>query len=277
MARVTLREQVQVARSNSVAMIPVGYEHGWRRWSVVGVGIGVSLLFNLNRRLLDRFCPDLPAVWDKAALPWIAELEAAAPVIRAELDAYLAGIDELPETARFSGIDPDSELAKRSVPVSAGHWRSLVLNFMGRWYKTADHFPETVRLTKGRRGVQTVGFSSLDPGSHIVAHRDPNPGALRYQLPLAVPGEPGQCRIRVLDEVIEWREGESVLFDLNRQHEVWNDTDGYRILMMLEIVMPLPFPLSVFNRFVQWSYRYFPSFRGAHERTRSLYETAQLA
>lgn len=276
-AEVSLRDELRVAKSNSVAMIPVGYEHGWRRWSVVVVGTGVLMLFNINRRLLDRFCPDLPARWDTDSLPWIADLEASFPVIRDELRTYLASIDELPETARYSGIDPESPAAKRSVPLSAGHWRSLVLNFMGHWYPAADHFPETVRLTKGLPGVQTVGFSSLDPHSHITSHRDPNPGALRYQLPMEIPGEPGECRIRVVDEVIDWREGESVLFDLNQWHEVWNDSDGYRVLMMIEAVMPVPFPLSVFNRFVQWSYRWFPSFRGVHQRTLSLYDNALLA
>jgi len=271
---VTLRERVQSARENSVAMLPVGYEHGWRRHCSVAAGTLVFLLLRLNELLIERWGPEIPPVWDTDTLPWIAELEAALPEIQAEFDRFVAVTSELPQTAEYSGMDPDSEAAKRSVPLGEGRWRSVVLGFMGHWYPTVEHFPVATRLTRGRKGLQTAGFSCLEPHSHIIEHRDPNKGALRYQLPIHVPGEHGDCRIRVMDETIDWTEGDCILFDLNVPHEVWNDSDGFRVLFAGEVVMPLPFPLSVVNRLTQWSFRYFPSFQGIHGRTERLYADA---
>ena len=64
--------------------------------------------------------------------------------------------------------------------------------------------------------------------------------------------------MRVLDEMILWREGESVVFDLAVPHEVWNDSDQTRVLLMIEAPTPMPAPLSFLNRFTQWCTRYYP-------------------
>lgn len=270
----TLRERVQSARDNSVAMVPVGYDSGWRSRVTIALGTLVFLTLRFNEWIIDRYGPEIPPIWDTRTLGWIAEIEAAYPEIQAEFDRFVASTGELPQTAQYSGMDPDSDAAKRSVPLGSGRWRSVVLGFMGHWYPTTEHFPVATRLTRGRKGLQTAGFSCLEPHSHIVEHRDPNKGALRYQLPIHVPGDHGDCRIRIADVTVPWVEGECVLFDLNVPHEVWNDSEGFRVLFAGEVVMPLPFPLSVLNRFTQWLYRYFPSFRGIHERTERLYAAA---
>jgi beta-hydroxylase len=118
--------------------------------------------------------------------------------------------------------------------------------------------------------MTTVGFSALESRSHIAEHVGTNRGALRYQLPLVVPGQPGDCRIRLGDEMVEWEEGKSVIFDLKVNHEAWNDSDGRRVLFMIETAMPLPRPLSWLNRLVQYQYRFFPSYRDMPERVREL-------
>ena len=70
--------------------------------------------------------------------------------------------------------------------------------------------------------------------------------------------------------MVEWHEGEAVLFDLSVDHEAWNDSDDVRVLLMIEVPMPLPFPLSIINRLTQASYRRFPSYRRLPERAREL-------
>ena len=89
----------------------------------------------------------------------------------------------------------------------------------------------------------------------------PNRGALRFQLPIIVPGQPGDCRIRILDDVVVWKEGEAVVFDLAVEHEAWNDSDDLRVLLMVEIEQPLRFPLNLVNRTAQYCYRWHPSYR----------------
>jgi len=57
-----------------------------------------------------------------------------------------------------------------------------------------------------------------------------------------------------------------VLFDQCEPHEVSNDSDDERVVLTTEVLLPLPFPLSLLNRLAQRSYRSLPSFRGMVER-----------
>ena len=145
------------------------------------------------------------------------------------------------------------------MPASAGTWRALHLQWFGREIpENAERFPATMHSLRNVRGAASVAFTALEGGSHITEHVGPNPGALRYQLPIIVPGAPGACRMRVVDEMVLWREGECVVFDLAVPHEVWNDTDELRVLLMIEVPAPLSGPVAVLNRITQWCTRYYP-------------------
>lgn len=246
-----------------------------RRAAVVAHGAAVLALFDLNDALISRFGGDPPAVWDAGSSPWVADVEAALTAIRGEYQRFRAAGGTAPHVAEIAGLEPGTQEAVDAAPVDRGVWRVLILVANGEWVtETSDRFPATVAALASCPQMTTVGFSILEGGGHIGDHADPNRGALRYQLPLLVPGPPGACRIRVVDEIIEWREGESVLFDVNVMHEVWNDAGEDRVLLMVETVMPLAFPLSVLNRFVQRQYRFHPSHRGMPERVRALARTA---
>ena len=79
-------------------------------------------------------------------------------------------------------------------------------------------------------------FSRLTPGTHIGSHCGPSNLRLRVHLGLVVP--PG-TRIRVGDEVREWREGECLVFDDSFEHEVWHDGDaGDRIVLICDMWHP---------------------------------------
>ena len=239
-------------------------------WWPTGLDAAVLWLFPLNGRLIERFHGDLPDRWDPGVLPWAAAVEAAWPEIRAEIVAYLdAGA--MPHTAEVSGLDPESDAGRASAPADRGAWRTVILQFFGEWItENCDHFPATVAAVSAVPDVTSIGFTALDPRSHIFEHVGPNRGALRYQLPIVVPGAAGSCRIRVGREMVEWAEGESVLFDLSVNHEAWNDSDEVRVLLMIEVPTPLPSWLRRVNRSVQRCYRLFPSYRRLPERARQL-------
>jgi hypothetical protein len=222
-----------------------------RRRLVVLRTAAVLAVFDLNDRLIRRFGGDLPAVRDPRALAWTSDVEAAHALIGAEIERYLVRRDA-PHVAEIAGLTPGSEEALLSAPVDRGEWRTLVLVANGhRIEETAQHFPDTMRALAACPHMTTVGFSTLAGHSHIGRHADPNRGALRFQLPLVVPGAPGDCRIRVGEQTIDWEEGRSVLFDVAALHEVWNDADGVRVLLLVETLMPLRPPLSSVNRFAQ--------------------------
>lgn len=265
MARFT--EYVREQHQRCLTMLPEQYKRGLRGRFNTWRGVAVMSLMDWNQRLIEKRRPDLPDVWDVAEFPWIERVAAATPQIREEIEAYLNDT-VMPHVAEVSGLDPESEEGKWSVPGLQGHWRTTILYLMGRWLEPSKHFPVTHEVTKDVPGKTNVGFTGLEGGSHIDAHVGPNKGGLRFQLPIIVPGEEGDCRIRVTDNMIVWHEGEPIVFDLAVEHEVWNDSDGLRILLMMELVAPLPGSplLNLVNRATQHSYRWFPSFLGMHGR-----------
>lgn len=75
---------------------------------------------------------------------------------------------------------------------------------------------------------------------------------LRYHLRLIVPEARGICKIRVGNDFRTWEEEKSLVFDDSHEHEVWNDADAYRVVLLVDVVRPLAFPLSLVNRAVIW-------------------------
>lgn len=219
-------------------------------------------ILGVNEAAITRFGPATPAVWDPAVFPWTLEVEAAWPVIRAEVERLLEGDREIPDIEAVTGGIPQGNV---------GVWKSFVLMHHGNWMTwNCERCPDTTAVVRSIPGLTMAGFSVLHPGTHITEHRGPNKGALRYQLGVRVPGQDGDCRIRVGDEMIHWRDGESVVFDFTVPHEAWNDTDEIRVLLMLEFRTPLPAFLGLPNRFAQHAMGWFPTTRAMHRRLLAL-------
>jgi aspartyl/asparaginyl beta-hydroxylase (cupin superfamily) len=215
-----------------------------------------------NEASINRFGPATRAVWDPHDFAWASRIEAGWAEIRAEVDELLAGPTEIPHIEDVTGGIPQG---------NEGPWRSFVLMHQGRWIDwNCDRCPRTTELVRSIPGLTLAGFSVLEPGTHITEHRGPNKGALRYQLGVVVPGADGDCRIRVGHEMLVWREGEGVAFDFTVPHEAWNDSDGIRVLLMLEVLTPLPWYLAGTNRLAQRAMGWFPTTRDMTRRLRAL-------
>src|SRR5262249_50224368 len=74
-------------------------------------------------------------------------------------------------------------------------------------------------------------FSRLKPGAHIPPHFGCANNRLTVHLPLIVPGD---CTIRVGDQVHAWREGELFAFDDSFEHEAWSRSDKDRVVLIFE-------------------------------------------
>lgn len=96
-----------------------------------------------------------------------------------------------------------------------------------------------------------------------------------------MPRQRQRCRINVDGEDYAWREGELFVFDDMRMHEVWNDTDEYRVTLMMHVTRPLRFPGSVLADGIIALIRKSPFVQDAHSRLerwtgRSLADPPQL-
>ena len=76
-------------------------------------------------------------------------------------------------------------------------------------------------------------FSSLKAGATIKSHNGPCNLRLRCHFPLIVPA--GDCGMRVGDKVIRWEVGKPIIFDDCYEHEVWNNTNQTRVILLFDV------------------------------------------
>jgi tetratricopeptide (TPR) repeat protein len=78
-------------------------------------------------------------------------------------------------------------------------------------------------------------FSSLDPRTRVAEHQGPTNLRVRCHLGLEVPEG---CGARVGGVTSGWQEGRCIVFDDSFRHEVWNDSDRRRLVLVLDLWHP---------------------------------------
>jgi ornithine lipid ester-linked acyl 2-hydroxylase len=183
--------------------------------------------------------------------PWVATLEDNWQVIRQELEGVLADCDRLPNY---------QDISQRQTKITNDNrWKTYF--FFAYGFKSAlncQQCPRTAELVQQIPGMKVAFFSILAPHKHIPAHRGLHKGVIRYHLGLVVPQPEHQCRIRIADQILHWQEGKSLLFDDTFDHEVWNDTDGYRVVLFLDVARPLKPPAALLNWLVNRAIAFSP-------------------
>ena len=224
------------------------------------VAMAVGLLMKVNNRAV-RQAEVMVPVLDPAAVGWAQPLEAGWEDIRDEARAVLEG----------RTVPRIEEVVGRSQGNVGGDWQTFVLIAHRHAIPSnTSRCPVTTRLIEQVPGLQSALFSVFQPGTHLPAHRGPNRGVLRYHLSLIVPEPAGSCRLRVVDETLAYTEGQSILFDDTFEHEAWNEGDGPRVTLMLEVVRPLSVPFRQLNELTQRAFGLYPEARGTVERVEQL-------
>ncbi len=165
--------------------------------------------------------------------------------IKNELQSVIDSGKNLP---KFHEIDDGQEYISDNDGLS---WNLLNLLVYGMWHKeNASLFPITSSILKKIKSVKSANFSILSPGKHIPPHKGPYKGIMRYQLALNVPKK-GECKIFVDGKPYYWKEGKSILFDDTYTHEVVNNTEEYRVALLLDIKRKVPgFLLRQYDAFI---------------------------
>ena len=214
---------------------------------------GIDDMFTRQSRLGN------PAFFEPALFPWVPALEARTPAIRRELDALLGFIDHLPN---FQDLSPD----QRYLTDDAG-WKTYFFYAFGLPVpKARKRCPETAKALRAIPGMKTAFFSILQPGKRLPEHRGPYKGVLRLHLALRIPEPREKCGIRIGSETRHWDEGKVLVFDDCYPHEAWNETDGVRVVLFVDIVRPLRFPASLVNWLFTWGIALSPFVLGAAGR-----------
>lgn len=187
------------------------------------------------------FFPGLPQVQyqPRETLPWMAEVEAAASEIRAELDSLLT------EPERFRPyVERRKDRANTDTDgmIDNPDWSALFLWKDGvEQEEVARRCPRTmealasVPLCRVPGRTPSILFSKLGAGARIPPHHGLINVRLICHLPLIAP--PGS-RFRVGNDVREWKEGQGWGFDDTVEHEARNDSGLDRTILIFDVWKP---------------------------------------
>lgn len=176
-----------------------------------------------------------PVVFDPSLFGWTKALEENWESIRDEAQTLLEMRDAL---QGFHEISPyQSRISKGDA------WKTVWLYGFGyRSDVVSELCPVTARLVAEIPELQSAFFSMLSPGSHIPAHNGVYKGLINCHLALLVPRQRERCRIRVADQILTWQAGKTIVFDDTNEHEVWNDTEDERVVLLIQFHRPFRSP-----------------------------------
>ncbi|WP_077001038.1 aspartyl/asparaginyl beta-hydroxylase domain-containing protein [Variovorax sp. KK3] len=210
------------------------------------------MLRNLITRILFRMLREMEQLnrrhslhgdspyFDLDKFPWTREVAKHTAAIQQELDGLLPQVQSLPN---FQDISPDQTI----LTTDAG-WKTFFFAGYGvESEKNRARCPRTAQALDLIPGMTTAYFSILAPGKVLPMHRGPYNGVLRYHLGLRIPAVDDSCAIRVDGIQRNWGEGDALVFDDTYQHEAWNRTPHWRIVLFVDFLRPLPLVPRLLN------------------------------
>jgi beta-hydroxylase len=175
-----------------------------------------------------------PPVFDPATFPWTRTLEDNWETIRDDAMGIWQHWDALP---------PMVEAVPMTYKITTDDtWKTFFFWCYGeRIDRNCARVPNTAKHVDRIPGISMALFSYHKPGLHIPRHVGVTKYFLTCHLGLKVPTEREKCRIQVDDQTLVWQEGKTIVFDDMAEHEVWNDTDEYRTILMIQFQRPVRF------------------------------------
>ena len=113
-----------------------------------------------------------------------------------------------------------------------GAWRVFGLYKFGqKLTELCELCPVTTEIIEEIPGLETAGFSSLAPMTHITPHNGYTKDVLRCHLGLVTPQD---CAIRVGDQTRNWSPGSCFVIDDTVEHEAWNRSESTRVVLLVD-------------------------------------------
>jgi len=193
------------------------------------------LRHRLNRLLMRYSELADQAVFKPESFAWTADLERSWEIIRAEAETVVRARAQAPPLGDVSPAHRRLDHQRR--------WRCFFLWGYGvRMDENCRKMPRTAALVERIPGLLSAMVSVHEPGTHLPRHRGPTKGHITCHLPLFVPAQRDKCRIMVDGRVHHWAPGRVFVFDDTFPHEVWNESEEDRVILLLHIRRPLRAP-----------------------------------
>jgi beta-hydroxylase len=175
-------------------------------------------------------------ICDPALFPWLQPILGETAAIREEALRILRHGEAIPP---FRDFAPGHErIAKR-----ADDWRSFF--FWGYGYPVEENLqrcPAVAGALANVPGLVSAIFSVVGPKAHIRRHRGVSKAIMTAHVPLIVPRLADRCRMEVDGRSVVWSMGRPVVFDDTYPHEVWNDSDEARVVLLIQFRRPMRQP-----------------------------------
>lgn len=139
---------------------------------------------------------------------------------------------------------------------SDGKWKSFVFEAYGYHVpRNRQLCPRTAEILDQVPNLVLAMYSIMDAGTYVPLHKGVSKALINAHLGLDVPH--GDCRIEVGGETRGWENGKLLVLDDTFPHQVWNNTDETRVVLLMQIRRPVR-PLarlvgSAFLTAVRWT------------------------
>lgn len=225
---------------------------------------GMRLIRRLRETLANQSLVSNDPVLDAKQFPALNEFTERWEEIQAEVKEILKHREAVPA---FEEVSPDQmKIAKNKL------WRTFILYGFGtKLEKNCAQAPVTTELLEKVPNLQTAWFSIMSPRYHVARHKGVTKSILRAHLGLMIPKDAENCRMEVDTEICVWREGEIFVFDDTYEHEVWNDTDEERVILLFDFDRPMRWWGRVINRIFVFALK-FTSYYQTPKKNMKTYE-----
>ena len=189
------------------------------------------------------YFPGLPqrAFFERDEFPWLNELEAKTPQMKAELEAMQGGKEQFSPYLDSGNNEPN--FVKHLDIVDSLNWSAAYLWRYGKLDESITRqCPITMQALESAplpfiAGQTPVAlFSKLKAGVKIPPHHGLLNTRLICHLPIIVPKDCGG--LRVGNQTREWEEGKALIFDDSIEHEAWNNSNEERVVLLFDIWRP---------------------------------------
>ena len=150
--------------------------------------------------------------------------------------------DEILEFEKRQGYVSGSDSPSASNNSVGGDWSfKYIKSFNRQFFRNRKLFPITTSIIDSIPNVVMAAISILPGNTKIAPHFGDTNGIVRGHLGLIVPAPYPEITIKVRDEEMGWEEGKMFCFINVQRHEVWNNTDQRRYVILFDFV---PEPLK---------------------------------
>ena len=190
-----------------------------------------------------KYIPDnRPAFHDIAeTCPELLAFDTNYETIKEELESIISRPDKIPKYAEIDEVQAyiSGEIYNDTIKENEA-WKVFMLYLMGQTLNENQSLcRKTSKILNSIPNLFQAFFSVLEGGKSILSHKGPYLGYLRYHIGMIVPkNDPPTLLVDGIPYT--WSEGNSVMFDDTLEHEVINNCSERRVILIVDILRPLP-------------------------------------